>query len=409
MNDGTTGYGRVDSIFNISKFETTNAQYTEFLNAKDPTGVNVLGLSTRGTNPIIANLGIAFNPNSPDGSKYAVISGRENLPVNSVTWYRAIRFANWLNNGQGNGDTETGAYTLLDGTQIPSNGDSIVRNPGATVFLPSEDEWYKAAYFNPKTNSYFLYPTSSNAPPNAELPPGGINSANWKLVAPLPLMTNVGAYVMSSSPYGTLDQAGNVWELNETLITDDRRGLRGGSYSLDPSALPNDLISTYRNQVPPSEEIGNVGFRVAEVPEPPSSLLIVVAGVVFCWAQIDLRVAVYRNTFREPHMIVATLCDGSHHRKSTLPRTAYWTCVTILLVSVTTTFGYGPYRVTEIPGTSANAINSYGQVTGWTNLGQQLARLTLQVGVRILVHARFNPRIFLNLHLSATCPGNPQC
>ncbi len=130
------------------------------------------------------------------------------------------------------------------------------------MFLPSEDEWYKAAYFNPKTNSYFLYPTSSNAPPNAELPPGGINSANWKLVAPLPLMTNVGAYVMSSSPYGTLDQAGNVWELNETLITDDRRGLRGGSYSLDPSALPNDLISTYRNQVPPSEEIGNVGFRV---------------------------------------------------------------------------------------------------------------------------------------------------
>ena len=191
MNDGTTGYGRVDSIFNISKFETTNAQYTEFLNAKDPTGVNVLGLSTRGTNPIIANLGIAFNPNSPDGSKYAVISGRENLPVNGVTWYSAIRFANWLNNGQGNGDTETVAYTLLGGTQIPSNGDSIVRNPGATVFLPSEDEWYKAAYFNPKTNSYFLYPTSSNAPPNAELPPGGINSANWKLVAPLPLMTNV--------------------------------------------------------------------------------------------------------------------------------------------------------------------------------------------------------------------------
>jgi probable HAF family extracellular repeat protein len=71
-------------------------------------------------------------------------------------------------------------------------------------------------------------------------------------------------------------------------------------------------------------------------------------------------------------MIVATLCDDSHHGKSTLPRVAYWECVTILLVSVTTTFGYGPYRVTEIPGTSASAINSYGQVTGWTNVGSEL-------------------------------------
>ena len=70
-------------------------------------------------------------------------------PVNFVSWYDAIRFANWLNNGQGDGDTETGAYTLLGGTPTPSNGSSITRNPGATWFLPSEDEWYKAAYYQP--------------------------------------------------------------------------------------------------------------------------------------------------------------------------------------------------------------------------------------------------------------------
>ena len=33
-------------------------------------------------------------------------------PVNFETWYDTIRFANWLNNGQDSGDTETGAYTL---------------------------------------------------------------------------------------------------------------------------------------------------------------------------------------------------------------------------------------------------------------------------------------------------------
>ena len=48
-----------------------------------------------------------------DGSySYATILGHDNMPVNWVSWYDAIRFANWLNNGQGNGDTETGAYTL---------------------------------------------------------------------------------------------------------------------------------------------------------------------------------------------------------------------------------------------------------------------------------------------------------
>ena len=38
------------------------------------------------------------------------------MPVNYVDFYDALRFANWMNNGQGNGDTETGAYTLLGGT-----------------------------------------------------------------------------------------------------------------------------------------------------------------------------------------------------------------------------------------------------------------------------------------------------
>ncbi len=97
-----------------------------------------------------------------------MISGDGNHPVNYVTWYDAIRFANWLNNGQVPGSTETGAYTLLGGTPTPSNGNSITRNAGATVFLPSENEWYKAAYYNPATSSYFQYPTSSNTVPTAE-------------------------------------------------------------------------------------------------------------------------------------------------------------------------------------------------------------------------------------------------
>ena len=73
-------------------------------------------------------------------------SGAGNHPVNYVTWFDAIRFANWMNNDQGNGDTETGAYTLgqLDANGLPVDPDAITRNAGASIVLPSDDEWYKA-------------------------------------------------------------------------------------------------------------------------------------------------------------------------------------------------------------------------------------------------------------------------
>jgi hypothetical protein len=61
--------------------------------------------------------------------------------VLDASFFDALRFANWLNNGQGNGDTETGAYTLLGGTPVPSNGATLARNAGATIFVTSEDEW----------------------------------------------------------------------------------------------------------------------------------------------------------------------------------------------------------------------------------------------------------------------------
>ena len=72
-----------------------------------------------------------------------------NKPINFVNFFDALRLANWVNNGQGSADTETGAYTLLGGTAVPSNATTVTRNSGATWFLPSENEWYKAAYYDP--------------------------------------------------------------------------------------------------------------------------------------------------------------------------------------------------------------------------------------------------------------------
>ena len=52
------------------------------------------------------------------------------MPVSHISFFNALRFANWLNNGQGDGDSETGAYTLLGATEVPSNWETVTRNPG---------------------------------------------------------------------------------------------------------------------------------------------------------------------------------------------------------------------------------------------------------------------------------------
>ncbi len=208
------------------------------------------------------------------------MSGDGNHPVNYVTWYDTLRFANWLNNGQGTGDTESGAYILQGGTPTPSNANTITRETGATIFLPSEDEWYKAAYYDPRTTAqggppsdshYWLHGTSSSSTPNASGPTATPNSANYNNV--VGNLTNVGAYSGTTSPYGAFDMAGNVFQWNEALISGSFRGLRGGSFN-DGSSY---LRSSYRAYVNPSGEGLSIGFRVASVPEPSTGVLAVIA------------------------------------------------------------------------------------------------------------------------------------
>lgn len=104
----TTGYGAVAYDYRIGTTEVTNAQYVEFLNAKaasDPLGLYSGEMTSLVYGGIIRN-GVSGSYN------YESKLNMSDKPVNFVDWYDAVRFANWLNNGQGGGDTETGAYTL---------------------------------------------------------------------------------------------------------------------------------------------------------------------------------------------------------------------------------------------------------------------------------------------------------
>jgi formylglycine-generating enzyme required for sulfatase activity len=293
-SDPLTGnlYGGVNYDYQIGLTEVTNSQFVAFLNAKaqsDPLGLyNAnMGFNDRG--------GITRS-GSEGNYTYATRDEMDYKPVNFVSWYDAIRFANWLHNGQGTGDTETGAYTLLGGVPTPSNGLSIIRNSGATWWLPSEDEWYKAAYHQPTaqggdTDGYWLYPTGSNSAPTLATADGegdvsnsGVNVANYQFGAKWNgesgNVTTVGSAGRSSdSFYGTADQGGNLAEWNETLIpliNGTFRSLRGGAYQAPSSALR----SSGRDHFVPTAENNYIGFRVATIAVPePSTYALAAIGV----------------------------------------------------------------------------------------------------------------------------------
>jgi sulfatase modifying factor 1 len=284
-NDGdpTTFRGAVPYTYQIGKYDVTNAQYVEFLNSKDPGGANILGLYGPNMTSIPNVAGITFDGAAPAGSKYQVIAGQANKPVAYVSFFSALRFANWLNNGQGIADTENGSYTLLGGTPQPANGTSVMRNAGAGVVVPDENEWYKAAYYKGggKNAGYWLYATQSNTQPASTPPsPGAINSANYlsdggayavtgSTYDPNQnYLTDVGAYGNSASAYGTFDQNGNLYQWLETLsvIAPDSpfRRDRGGSWS----EVATEMRSSSYNADVASLGEGFLGFRVANVPEP---------------------------------------------------------------------------------------------------------------------------------------------
>jgi formylglycine-generating enzyme required for sulfatase activity len=274
----STGYGAVAYAYQIGKYEVTNAQYGEFLNAVDPGGANAndvystsMGSNDRG--------GITYTAGAASGAKYTIRSNMGDKPVNFVSWYDAARFTNWLGNGQGAGSTETGAYTLSGNTGL------ITKNVGATVYLPSEDEWYKAAYYDPTAgagggDNYWAYATQSNTAPtvgtaNATgvISNPGANVANYNLGAQWNSqngnVTTVGS-AAAGNYFGTADQAGNVKEWNDAVIA-PYRGQRGGSWIDDSSGLAASL----RNFSAPENEFSVVGFRVASVPVPePSAFLV---------------------------------------------------------------------------------------------------------------------------------------
>lgn len=287
-------FGAVTETFRICKYTVTNTQYSEFLNAVAATDTFALYNSNMGSNP---NGGITRSGAS--GSfLYAVKPGRGNNPVTYVSFFDAMRFVNWLENGQPTGaqtigTTEAGVYSI-------GTGVSETRHPSARFFIPSEHEWYKAAYHknNGVTADYWDYPTKNDAIPYSDNPgslntPDNSNAGNFSkndsvangfddglavtgttiFSSDQNYLTDVGAYSQSPSPYGTFDQGGVVFEWNEAVIG-SQRGERGGSWNFGVDWL----AASSRLSVQPTNENFDLGFRVAALVPEPSALRVLALG-----------------------------------------------------------------------------------------------------------------------------------
>ena len=268
----TTTYGAVSETFDIMKFEFTNQQYVQFLNSVDPNGNQTNGIynESMGSN---ARGGISFTSGNSAGSKYAVKTNMGNKPVNYVSWFDAARVSNWLHNGATSSSSmETGAYTLNNAT----TGNALALNIGAKFFIPSENQWYKAAYYKGGgTNAgYWPYATQSNTLPTPVTANStGVGSAgssgnlaNYNIVADWNgqdgNVTTVGTNG-GPSTYGAFDMTGNVREWNDrSSSSSSLRGLRGGFWN----GGSGFLSSSARHNFPAWFEDLDIGFRVASLP-----------------------------------------------------------------------------------------------------------------------------------------------
>jgi formylglycine-generating enzyme required for sulfatase activity len=252
------GYGAVDYNYRIGKHEVSIAQFMAVQAADDRVGNGNENYWNDGTRTVGAN-----------------------APASFVTWYEAAMFCNWLTTG----DAHTGAYQFDGGGTLQAvDRDSAVAYYGTVYVLPSEDEWYKAAYYKPiNDGSYSLYSNGSDV--EDSVTHGTTHGWNYnKYVMSndyLDGLVNDPTNVMWETGFGaeeqngTHDMMGNLWEFNESAFDgnlanmDEYRVFRGGD------AYTNFyMASPYRHPMEPEDEWQTLGFRVAAIPEPSSVVMI---------------------------------------------------------------------------------------------------------------------------------------
>jgi formylglycine-generating enzyme required for sulfatase activity len=284
------GFGSVGYEYQIGKYHVTVSQYTEFLNSvanvSDPYSLYSPFMASVGYTAGIQRQAVS------GGWQYSVMNNSGwagNRPVTFVSWFDAARFANWMTNGQGSGSTETGAYELNG----QMTGVAPMANAGALYRLPTEDEWYKAGFWDEHRffwgGMYFRYGTSSDTVPGNVV--GGLaNQANFyngvysvtqsaSQVFGQNYLTDVGAFSNSASPYGAFDMGSNAAEWLDRGEANASQGVTQGAWGENEYFIRGKSnVGLYLSA---AIDNAGLGFRLAApvaVPE-PSTWVMGLAGI----------------------------------------------------------------------------------------------------------------------------------
>lgn len=272
-------YGGVNHEYRISRTATTTTQWSAFLNDFS---------AAFGAAPVAGTSldQIRSQFTVPGSNGFQPFQGYEQHPV-TAPWRGAAIYCNWLHHGQTSDPDKllVGAY---DATTFGNDGpfsptDQYTTLPGARFWIPTRDEYAKAAYYDPnrygeEEGGYWLYPDASDTPLIPGLPEDGGETNGFNNGSGSNYMA-VGSYPDVQSAFGMLDVSGGVpeWTSSENINRQLYVKRNSGGIDEDIAAIWDHIDYQFESAAFPN---GRAGIRIATLIPTPASLGVLGLGAI---------------------------------------------------------------------------------------------------------------------------------